>query len=78
MDTGSHSLWISSINCTKCPFHTNKFNFDKSITYSSFHESDEISYGKGYVSGTVGSDDVRFDGINVISNVLFVDYENDT
>jgi len=34
----------------------------------------EIFYGKGDVSGVVGSDDVRFEGINVISDVLFVDF----
>ncbi len=74
LDTGSHSLWIPSANCTKCSFHTNKFNFNKSITYSSYYQREDIFYGKGDVSGTVGSDDVRFQNINVISDVLFVDY----
>lgn len=74
LDTGSHSLWVPSQNCTQCPFHTNKFNFNKSITYSSYYQRMEIFYGKGDVSGVVGSDDVRFEGINVISDVLFVDF----
>jgi Eukaryotic aspartyl protease len=60
-DTGSSNLWVPKVHCTHCGSFLNKknkYDHDKSSTYTKDGADFEIMYGSGSVSGYFSKDSV--------------------
>mmetsp|Transcript_20271 Transcript_20271/g.22646 ORF Transcript_20271/g.22646 Transcript_20271/m.22646 type:complete len:381 (+) Transcript_20271:143-1285(+) len=56
-DTGSSWFWIPGKGCTGCPTK-NSFDQTTSSTFTSTGERKELSYGKGFASGIISTDQI--------------------
>ncbi|KNC50758.1 cathepsin D [Thecamonas trahens ATCC 50062] len=61
-DTGSSNLWIASTACSGCGF-TNYFNESASTTFQKNGQNFQITYGSGFVSGTLAADTIDIAGL---------------
>ncbi|KAK3985578.1 acid protease [Cladorrhinum sp. PSN332] len=63
LDTGAANSWIMGSECTEdaCLMH-NRFNASESKTWQTSKAPFYISYGTGYLTGTVGNDTAIFAG----------------
>jgi cathepsin D len=57
-DTGSSWFWVPETDCTGCPTEDNRFNPLTSTTYQGTGERKQLSYGKGFAAGEIGSDQI--------------------
>ncbi|KAJ3193532.1 hypothetical protein HK101_004670 [Irineochytrium annulatum] len=71
LDTGSNYLWVPSSSCSACN-NKNYYTSSQSSTFSLLSPNiTSISYGTGYVNGTVASDSLGWAGVTV-PNQLFL------
>jgi hypothetical protein len=72
-DTGSSKMWIPSAKCTDTGCTgKQKYNEQKSSSYSPNGQSIQIQYGTGSMTGYLSQDTVRLAGIN-LANVTFAE-----
>ncbi|RHZ70950.1 hypothetical protein Glove_264g44 [Diversispora epigaea] len=69
LDTGSSDLWVSEIRCSDCG-NKRKYNPKQDGSFRTNNKPFEISYGKGYVQGYIGSADLSLNGALIPQQVF--------
>jgi hypothetical protein len=70
-DTGSSWFWIPQFDCTGCPTEGNRFIPSTSTTYQGTGERKQLSYGKGFAAGEIGTDEIGLERF-VTANMKFI------
>jgi len=74
-DTGSSNFWVTSSECTNCPF-SGGYDHKKSTSYKANGRAFEIQYGEGQVSGFLSEDTTKIAGLTA-PGIVFGEVTNE-
>ena len=60
-DTGSAWTWLPNNDCPKTECTKNIYDYSRSTAYDKTEDEAEVTYGIGYIKGTVVNDDIAIE-----------------